>query len=398
MEQLTLSWEEAPAKRSASPESARASWMSEVNSCSNMYELLGKLSPDGSFGKTCPEFCHRTKGEPLAPSSGRWQTSGILAHGECLTLNSSEWPSDAGVSFLSDVLEGGQERLQRYSLSPKACQGILRRASKRGKPLPPMLEAALRAQGGGVTAFAQNTRDEVRIQGDGTLSGALAAQPGMKQQTYVAEARAYRSNPLPCPICGSESVVSIDDPQEPEMFWHYSCGCSQLGCELYGRLRKSFDSREDAIADWNKSVLLDCYSVDYKQTPKVNDQLCHTLTHEGDGGIHSAVAYNECLTPRDVQSKRVFAEDGCSPTLPSGTGEGVNIQPVVMASAHYNAEIGEGGGCAYPDCPHPEGCACTSNGEDVFPSLCATDGSKQFIDNQSVNSGRLLLDARLEWP
>jgi DNA (cytosine-5)-methyltransferase 1 len=36
---------------------------------------------------------------------------------------------------------------QRYSLSPRACQGILRRASKRGKPLPPMLDAALRAQG-----------------------------------------------------------------------------------------------------------------------------------------------------------------------------------------------------------------------------------------------------------
>jgi DNA (cytosine-5)-methyltransferase 1 len=50
--------------------------------------------------------------------------------------------------FLVGCLGGGQERLQRYSLSPKACQGILRRASKRGKPLPPMLEAALRAQGG----------------------------------------------------------------------------------------------------------------------------------------------------------------------------------------------------------------------------------------------------------
>lgn len=34
-------------------------------------------------------------------------------------------------------------------------------------------------------AFAQNTRDEVRIQGDGTISGALSAQPGMKQTTYV---------------------------------------------------------------------------------------------------------------------------------------------------------------------------------------------------------------------
>lgn len=38
-----------------------------------------------------------------------------------------------------------------------------------------------------VLAFAQNTRDEVRIQGDGTISGALSAQPGMKQTTYVCE-------------------------------------------------------------------------------------------------------------------------------------------------------------------------------------------------------------------
>jgi len=36
-------------------------------------------------------------------------------------------------------------------------------------------------------AFAQNTRDEVRLQGgDGQIVGALAAQPGMKQTTYVA--------------------------------------------------------------------------------------------------------------------------------------------------------------------------------------------------------------------
>ncbi len=38
-----------------------------------------------------------------------------------------------------------------------------------------------------VIAFAQNTRDEVRIfGGDGQTVGALAAQPGMKQQSYVA--------------------------------------------------------------------------------------------------------------------------------------------------------------------------------------------------------------------
>lgn len=48
----------------------------------------------------------------------------------------------------------------------------------------------------GVLAFAQNTRDEVRIVGDGTLSGALAASPGMKQTTYVCETANTNSNGL----------------------------------------------------------------------------------------------------------------------------------------------------------------------------------------------------------
>jgi DNA (cytosine-5)-methyltransferase 1 len=44
------------------------------------------------------------------------------------------------------------------------------------------------ANGGGqvAVAFAQNTRDEVRFQGNGDIAGALAAEPGMKQTTYLA--------------------------------------------------------------------------------------------------------------------------------------------------------------------------------------------------------------------
>lgn len=41
-------------------------------------------------------------------------------------------------------------------------------------------------------AFAQNTRDEVRLMnGDGSIVGALAAEPGMKQTCYVAQPVAY---------------------------------------------------------------------------------------------------------------------------------------------------------------------------------------------------------------
>lgn len=53
--------------------------------------------------------------------------------------------------------------------------------------------------GVGAIAFAQNTRDEVRLfGGDGKTVGALAAEPGMKQQSYVAhaiQAGALRENP-----------------------------------------------------------------------------------------------------------------------------------------------------------------------------------------------------------
>lgn len=56
----------------------------------------------------------------------------------------SEYPKDAGVSFLSDILE--TDPPQKYSLSAKACEGILRRAEKRGKPLPKELVDALSGQ------------------------------------------------------------------------------------------------------------------------------------------------------------------------------------------------------------------------------------------------------------
>lgn len=42
--------------------------------------------------------------------------------------------------------------------------------------------------------FAQNTRNEVRIVGDGTLSGALAARSGMKQTTFVCTGGNYPIN------------------------------------------------------------------------------------------------------------------------------------------------------------------------------------------------------------
>ena len=118
-------------------------------------------------------------------------------HGGCWLRNSGASPRDAIESFLSQILQAHPPK--KYYLTTAACLGILRRAEERGKPLPKALDTALRIQAGLIglqngrekknpddepVAFAQNQRDEVRDLHD--LAGALGAQPGMKQQTFIA--------------------------------------------------------------------------------------------------------------------------------------------------------------------------------------------------------------------
>ena len=72
-----------------------------------------------------------------------WETD-FPSHGASLTPNFGESPSVGNVSTLSQILQAGVP--ERYYLSPKACLGILRRASVRGKELPEVLRKALERQ------------------------------------------------------------------------------------------------------------------------------------------------------------------------------------------------------------------------------------------------------------
>jgi hypothetical protein len=74
------------------------------------------------------------------------EAAALTSLGGCLTPNISESPSGAGASFLSAILE--ERAPEKYYLSKKACEGILRRAAKRGKELPPLLKEALLARCG----------------------------------------------------------------------------------------------------------------------------------------------------------------------------------------------------------------------------------------------------------
>ena len=207
---------------------------------------VSMFGPDSEYGKTCPapspadgtrqqerKDVGRTSGSSsnrssklrnhtfmlldLRPGAGNmlvpyWEYDPVWP-GSFGTLNTSECPSDVVVSFLWQILQAIVP--SRYCLSNKACRGILRRSEERGKPLPEDLERVLRIQsklilpdGVGAKpgshhinqrneglgtqpkaptewlAFTANQRDEVRdLHG---VSAALCAEPGMKQQTFVA--------------------------------------------------------------------------------------------------------------------------------------------------------------------------------------------------------------------
>ena len=115
------------------------------------------------FGRTYPELSTPIKAKTSKPSLKRSQAcvredyqflnlrSGAMPeawlevdgalHGAPTMLNTGECPSVARESTLSQILEANVP--EKYYLSAKACQGILRRAQTRGKTLPPMLKEAL---------------------------------------------------------------------------------------------------------------------------------------------------------------------------------------------------------------------------------------------------------------
>ncbi len=138
------------------------------------------------------QFLDLTPGAGNLLGESYWETLSPYVGGSS-TLNTGASPKDAVESSLSQILEDSPH--SRYYLSRKACLGILRRASERGKELPPQLKTALMMQAGlippqkitdDMIAFAANQRDEVRDLHD--VAGALGAQPGMKQQTFVSAA------------------------------------------------------------------------------------------------------------------------------------------------------------------------------------------------------------------
>lgn len=141
-----------------------------------------------------PIFKCLTRDGQLGGGTGTWTDDGAWL-GACSTRNGGESPNVVVESRLSQILE--ERPHTKYSLTPKACMGILRRAEKRGKDLPSALKEALLAQsasgggcdGGGKGALVQMEKSGTLGTGnDQTLfQGAITPWDTQTNRVYGAD-------------------------------------------------------------------------------------------------------------------------------------------------------------------------------------------------------------------
>ena len=205
--------------------------------------------------------------------------------------------------------------------------------------------------GGGVTTFAQNVRGEVRVQGDGSMSGALSAESGMNQTTYLT--MAFNPAQITSPQNGNNP-----QPGDP---------CQTLDT----------DSRASVV-----------YALQSDGSTSINS---HGNGWQDDGSAYTLNLMDRqsvvCL--QDGQANGGICDDH-APTL-----NAMHEQPIVIDRAAYN----QGENAAYPP-PHradgsygPAGCegspcCCASNGDEIVSALCARDW--KGVGGQYVTDGKVV--------
>ncbi len=214
----------------------------------------------------------RRRTDVWEPSSGCWSNSGMGSPTEFLTLSILEYPSDGAASSLSDVLETG-ELPPRYYLSATACRGILRRAVKRGKTLPPPLARAL-------TAVADRELDF-------DLSGGLI--PSTEEISHCLNAGGMGRQDFE-----SETLISIFQDSEFGVREYPTAGSMRAGrvpehqMVVHSLSADGFDASEDGTGRGTPIVpIAICTAHTQSNGSGFSDDVAHTL----ESGGAQAVAF-----------------------------------------------------------------------------------------------------------
>lgn len=196
----------------------------------------------------------------------KWEDDGAWC-GELTTRNTGECPNAVVVSRLSQILE--ETPHPKYNLTAKACQGILRRAERRGKDLPKLLKAVLIRQ-------SQGTSPQERTE---------APAPTEAPTSYAVRIRG--------------------------------------GCDGGGKGALVQTEKSGTLGTGNDQTIF-CMATQQGGAELRTDDCAPTLTA---GDRHGVM----CMTPWDAQSQRVYDGNGVSPTLSSRENSGLNREAVLCA-------------------------------------------------------------------
>ena len=249
------------------------------------------------------------KAENGQQADASWQIGGALL-GEYAMHSFTESPKEGVESHLSQILEVNPH--PKYSLSDKACLGILTRARRRGKQLPPMLEEALIQMVVGGTEYGQEgIADTVEILRKMRCEIGEEALKEWVQRTFVL---VQSEEVLLGEMC--ESCEDSEDSNERVMVEGDS---------------EEVDAEEDLCELWDNGEVGDT-----PQRPQPNEQLCRELDllmqklpHEN--APKAVIMY--CLRIA-CESEESLSET--LPTTPQGESLGANDR---LGADQYNAVI-----------------------------------------------------------
>lgn len=211
-EALTSGPEDSPVRISASEDYDEVSPDHEAVSPSPSLTLFDYIDPGLSSSRTSKGSSLLTPVATLQRSSIYWSSSGMGGPSGWLTRSSSACPSaddecSSSLSTLPDILTRGAP--DRFWLSARGAAGIITRSGKRGKTLPPDLQAAL---------IAQSRSSE-------TTSQELSSQPTRKDSdTIKTSSSSSTDHPGSETTTSSRRVVRRLTPLESERLMGYPDG------------------------------------------------------------------------------------------------------------------------------------------------------------------------------
>ncbi len=236
--------------------------------------------------------------------------------GDSSTLNIGESPSVESESLLSQILEVNAPL--KYYLSERACQGILTRASRRGKALPDLLKTALLKmiewwqRGERNAAYTLKIRSGCAGGGKGALvqtekTGTLSMiQDQTLFQPVIYDARGND---------GGQIVPTVTGDHESKITDYTAIAVDLYNGAVTGDITTSITCR--SIASHSGPQVMESYGI----------------------GRDNVREHAGCLTPWDSQGRRVYDENGIFPSLQAREKAGGNQQTVLTKTSGDRKDV-----------------------------------------------------------